>query len=252
MSKLKSNNPQCVFTECKPPKFPEILNMNPQQVRVVLLTCSLQMSFYYGMVTVTWIPAVSMRLCTRLSIWKVLGESRSNVSQRVVNWLSALSGKSSSHDSASLWFVWRLTSIDIWCQTGVDLLRVWTISWILKLLPYWWYSEIKRLLLQDWDRTCGKEAKGFRFLIKFRSLTSLNFSLLLLLMHILLFCDELLCSSLGTNWLFSPEPRQPIVSCSALIRWNVILTDASGDNFLNGTVNTKYLLSLNSHRRDLI
>lgn len=119
--------------------------------------------------------------------------------------------------SHSLWFVWRLTSIDIWRQTGVDLLCVWTISWILKLLPYWWYSEIKHLLLQDWDRTRGKEAKGFRFLIKFRSLTSPNFSLLLLLLHILLFRDE--CCYAAVWGQIDYSVRSPDSQLSPALLW---------------------------------
>lgn len=90
-------------------------------------------------------------------------------------------------------------------------------------------------VLKNWATTHGSKAKDYRFASS-QILTSI-------------FCSfaVLLCRSLGKNWLFSLQPRQPIVSCFALICWNVTMTDASGDNFLNGTVNTKYLLKLNCH-----
>lgn len=97
---------------------------------------------------------------------KSLGTSWSNVSQPAVKCQSALRDKSSSHDSASLWFNWRP-------QTGVDNGLLTTVlicslfEWLVEYwnwgCVHWWYSEIKCLLCPDWNTTHGIEAKGFRF-----------------------------------------------------------------------------------------
>lgn len=78
---------------------------------------------------------------------KSLGKSWSNVSQPIVKWQSALGDKSSSHDSACLWFNWRpQIRVDNGCQT---VLICSVLEWLVENWNWWRYSEIKCLLCSD-------------------------------------------------------------------------------------------------------
>lgn len=79
----------------------------------------------------TWLPAVCVHLCNRLSILrKSLGKSWSNVSQPFVKWQSAPGEtKVQAVTHPKIW-------VDNSCQTVL-------ICWNWNNWNWWWYSEIK-------------------------------------------------------------------------------------------------------------
>lgn len=112
------------------------------------------------------------------------------------------------------------TRADTRCQTVLYVLSVWMIRRILKLklLPYIDDSEMKTPAVSGLRKqTLGMEAKGFIFLIKLKSLTHLNFSLLLMLLHILFLCDE--CCYAAVSRQIDYSVRSPDSQLSPALLW---------------------------------
>lgn len=112
------------------------------------------------------------------------------------------------------------TRADTWCQTVLYVLSVWMISRILKLklLPY--LDDI-----QKWNACCVRTeetntwngGQRLQILIKLKSLTSLNFSLLLMLLHILFLCDE--CCYAAVSGQIDYSVRSPDSQLSPALLW---------------------------------
>lgn len=157
-----SKNPQCLICvwsqNMNLPLFQNYVQ-NPQQMKVLFLWNQLCRCHF----TLTRLQShdflLSACICAIIFPFERFGDI-------LVKWQSALRDKSSSHDSASLWFNWRpqtrvdngLLTTALICSLFEWLVEYWNWGCI-----HWWYSEIKCLLCPDWNTTLGIEAKVFRF-----------------------------------------------------------------------------------------